>query len=187
MSAERDQIAPALVKAMLEIQNPGLDATNPHFKSKFASLPAVRNAIVPIMAKHGIAVTQELKNTTGGVSCLTTLTHVSGQQMAFGPLEMPAMKPDAQGLGSAATYARRYALLAVACVAGDEDDDGNAASKPANGPTITDDQAANLEALIEEVSADRAAFLKYMRVASIEAIPAKYYAQAVKALESKRG
>jgi hypothetical protein len=48
--------------------------------------------------------------------------------MVFGPLRMPATKPDAQGMGSAATYARRYALMAVAGVVGDDDDDGNAAS-----------------------------------------------------------
>jgi hypothetical protein len=52
--------------------------------------------------------------------------------MVFGPLAMPATKPDAQGFGSAATYARRYALMAVAGVVGDDDDDANAATgKPA--------------------------------------------------------
>jgi hypothetical protein len=121
-------LAAALAEAQLEIQNPPLDATNPHFKSKFASLPGVRNAIVPIMAKYGIAVTQDLKSSPGGVSCTTVLTHSSGEQMVFGPLDMPATKQDAQGLGSAATYARRYGLLAAACVAGEQDDDGNAAT-----------------------------------------------------------
>jgi hypothetical protein len=124
-------IAAALAEAQLEIQNPPLDSTNPHFKSKFASLPGVRNAIVPIMAKYGIAVTQDLKNVPGGVACTTVLTHVSGEQMTFGPLDMPATKQDAQGLGSAATYARRYGLLAAACVAGEQDDDGNAATEKA--------------------------------------------------------
>lgn len=179
-------LAQALAKAQIEIQNPPLDSMNPHFKSRFASLPGVRNAIVPVMAKHGIAVTQDLKNTERGVACVTTLTHVSGEQMSFGPLEMPATKPDAQGLGSAATYARRYSLLAAVCVAGEEDDDGNAASKQTNGQPISEKQAADISALLEEVGADKARFLKWANVAKVEDIPAKLYQTCVNQIEAKR-
>ena len=127
-----DQIAAALAKAQADMQNPGFDSTNPHFKNKFASLAAVRNAVVPVFAKHGIAVSQDLASVEGAVSCKTILTHSSGQQMVFGPLVLPVSKNDAQGFGSAATYARRYHLMAVACVVGDDDDDANAATgKPA--------------------------------------------------------
>jgi hypothetical protein len=180
-------LAAALAKAQLEIQNPPLDAMNPHFKSRFASLPGVRNSIVPIMAKHGIAVTQDLKNVNGGIACTTILTHVSGQQMVFGPLEMPATKQDAQGLGSAATYARRYGLLAAACVAGEEDDDGNAASKAApKGEMLSEQQAADIESLLTEVGADRARFLKWAGADSVARIPAKLFSTCVQQLEAKR-
>ena len=131
---ELGAIAKALAAAQAEMSNPGFDSENPHFRSRFASLASVRNAIVPVLAKHGICVTQSLE-TTGdnkGIACTTYLTHESGQQMTFGPLVIPATKPDAMGYGSAATYARRYSLQAVACVAADEDDDSNAAvGKPA--------------------------------------------------------
>lgn len=127
-----DKIAAALSKAQTEMSNPGFDSTNPHFRNKFASLAAVRNAVVPVMAKHGIFVSQDLCSVEGSVSCLTILTHSSGQQMRFGPLVLPVSKNDAQGFGSAATYARRYSLMAVAGVVGDDDDDANAATgKPA--------------------------------------------------------
>lgn len=127
-----DKIAGALSKAQTEMSNPGFDSTNPHFRNKFASLAAVRNAVVPVMAKHGIFVSQDLSSVAEGVSCVTILTHSSGQQMRFGPLVLPVSKNDAQGFGSAATYARRYSLMAVAGVVGDDDDDANAATgKPA--------------------------------------------------------
>lgn len=130
--ASMDKIAAALAKAQTEMQNPGFDSTNPHFKNRFASLAAVRNAVVPVMAKNGIFVSQDLVSIEGAVSCLTILTHASGQQMRFGPLVLPVSKNDAQGFGSAATYARRYSLMAVAGVVGDDDDDANAATgKPA--------------------------------------------------------
>jgi hypothetical protein len=126
------KIAKALAAAQLEMSNPAFDKQNPHFKSKFASLAAVRNAVIPVLAKHGIAVTQGISTSGNGVACYTVLWHESGGSMHFGPLVMPATKPDAQGFGSAATYARRYALMAVAGVVGDEDDDANEAiGKPA--------------------------------------------------------
>lgn len=121
-------IAEALCAAQIEMRNPGFDATNPHFKSKFVSLAAVRNAVIPVLAKHGISVTQDLTTINGGIGCKTILTHKSGQYMAFGPLVLPPTKADAQGFGSAATYARRYSLMAIAGIVGDEDDDGNAAA-----------------------------------------------------------
>lgn len=120
-------IAGALAKAQGAMANPSFDAQNPHFKNRFASLAAVRNAVVPVLAKHGICLTQDLKTSEGAVSCTTILTHESGQQMVFGPYTLPVSKSDAQGYGSASTYARRYHMMAVAGVVGDADDDAEAA------------------------------------------------------------
>jgi hypothetical protein len=119
---ESGTLAAALAKAQAEMSNPGFDSQNPHFRSRFASLASVRNAVVPVLAKHGIALTQDILTTESGISCTTTLSHGSGQQMVFGPLVLPAAQTTAQGFGSAATYARRYQLMAVAAVAGDDDD-----------------------------------------------------------------
>jgi hypothetical protein len=126
--SDLNEIGAALAKAQCEMANPKFDKTNPHFKNKFASLAAVRDAVVPVLAKHGIACIQALTASDRGVACCTHLVHSSGQTLVFGPLEMPVSKQDAQGFGSAATYARRYHLMAVACVVGDEDDDANAAA-----------------------------------------------------------
>jgi hypothetical protein len=121
------KIAEALAKAQADMSNPGFDAQNPHFRNRYASLAAVRNAIVPKLAKHGICITQDLSTSDRGLACTTILTHLSGERMVFGPLVLPATKQDAQGYGSCATYARRYALMAVAGVVGDDDDDAEAA------------------------------------------------------------
>lgn len=186
-----NEIAAALAKAQTEMGNPAFDSQNPHFRSKFASLAAVRNAVIPVLAKHGIACVQNITTGDNTILCTTTLLHSSGQAIAFGPLTLPVAKADAQGFGSAATYARRYALMAVAGVVGDDDDDGNAAVSPAkngNGAAkITKEQAEKLRALIGEVGADQARFMKYLKVDSLEAIPAVAFDGAVAALEKKRG
>jgi len=122
-----NEISSALAKAQAEMKNPGFDSTNPHFRNKFASLASVRNAVIPVLAKHCISLTQELTNTESGVNCLTIISHASGQWMEFGPLVMPVGKNDAQGFGSASTYCKRYSLMAVCGVVGDEDDDAEAA------------------------------------------------------------
>lgn len=130
MSAEvspKAALAAALAKANTEVCNPAFDKQNPHFKSKFASLAAVRNAVIPIYAKYGLSVLQDLQSVEGGVACYTTILHASGERETFGPLVMPITKQDAQGYASAGTYAKRVHLQAVACVVGDEDDDAEAA------------------------------------------------------------
>lgn len=186
--SELNEIAKALATAQCEMGNPKLDSMNPHFKSRFASLAAVRDAVVPVTSKHGLFVAQNLTNTERGIACTTIITHTSGQQMVFGPLEMPALKPDAQGLGSAATYARRYALMAAFNIVGDTDDDANAAVR-SNGKdmgAITAQQAADLQALIEEVGADKKRFLTVAKAASIAEIKASQYSTLVAQLELKR-
>jgi hypothetical protein len=132
------KLAEALAKAQAEMSNPKFDKTNPHFRNKFASLAAVRDAVIPVLARNGIACIQNVYTAESGrVACTTSLYHGSGETLTFGPLEMPVSKSDAQGFGSAATYARRYHLMAVANVVGDEDDDANEATgKPGQAENV---------------------------------------------------
>lgn len=128
-SEQIGNLAAALVAAQAELKNPSLDSTNPHFKSKFASLANVRNVVTTTFAKHGLAIVQNLSSTDRGINCTTLIVHSSGEWMESDLVSIPATKMDAQGFGSAATYARRYSLSAFASVVGDDDDDGNAAAK----------------------------------------------------------
>jgi hypothetical protein len=122
-----NELAAALSKAQAEIKNPHFDSANPFFKSKYASLAAVRDAVVPILAKYGLSVMQEIRHEAGVSHCATTLLHASGQWIEQAPFSVPVAKADAQGACAGATYARRASLQALACVVGDSDDDGEAA------------------------------------------------------------
>ena len=125
------EIAAALAKAQSEMQNPQFDSKNPHFKSSYASLASVRNAVVPVLAKHGISVMQDVVSGPEGVTCTQMLMHSSGQWIRTSGMFVPVDKANAHGYGSATTYARRFSLMALACVVGDDDDDGNAAVQTA--------------------------------------------------------
>ncbi len=122
-SVEIKDLAAALSKAQGEIGGAKKGAENPFFKSKYADLHSVKEAIREPFAKNGLSVLQRPYGKTG---IETLLIHSSGQWMSGGKLEIAPGKQDAHGIGSAITYARRYTLMAVAGVA-PEDDDGNAA------------------------------------------------------------
>ena len=176
----------ALAAAQAEMATPHFDAVNPHFKSKFASLKEVAKVAKAACTKHGVFVGQEI--TPGGdgfILCTTKFMHGSGESVDFGPTPFPVTRNDPQGYGSATTYARRYSLAAALCLVGDDDDDGEAATAAAAKP-ITEKQAADILALIEDVGADKARFLRHIKASSIEAIPASEYHKAIEALERKR-
>lgn len=125
-SEKIDLIAPALLAAQKEINNASKDAKNPHFRSSYASLGSVIEAIKEPCNKHGIVILQTLAEGETGLHLSTRAIHSSGQWIedtAFSPLP----KADPQGVGSATTYLRRYSLAALMCIT-QEDDDGNAAS-----------------------------------------------------------
>ena len=129
-------LAAALTKAQAEIEGAAKDRLNPHFKSKYADLSSVMDAIKPALAKHGLAFVQVSHDRDHAAAVETVIVHSSGETMNCGIVSVPVSKGDAQGFGSALTYARRYSLSAAFGVA-PEDDDGNAAAaaKPANTAT----------------------------------------------------
>jgi len=130
MSEQSPEIG-ELVKALARVQGamaPVIKGkANPFFKSKYADLAAIWDALREPLAENGLAVVQ---TNNGGpadeVTIITTLAHISGQWIR-GKLTMRPVKADPQGIGSAITYGRRYALAAIVGIA-PEDDDGNAAS-----------------------------------------------------------
>lgn len=131
-SDQINDIAAALAKAQGAMRPALKDATNPHFKSKYADLAANVEAAREPLSANGLAVLQEATTTERGIAVATRIVHSSGQWIEFDPLTVPLSKADAHGVGSATTYARRYALGAALGLVAD-DDDGNAAVQPANG------------------------------------------------------
>ena len=125
-SEQTDKLWPAVVKARQAMKGPKKDSTNPHFKSKYADLSECIDAADVAGGPHGLVTLQEPSSDSAGVSVSTIIVHESGQWVQFDPLFIPASKADAQGFGSAVSYARRYRIKAAWNMA-DEDDDGNAA------------------------------------------------------------
>jgi hypothetical protein len=127
------EIASALVKAQKAFGPALKTSTNPAFRSKYAKLENCIEAVIDALNDNGIMLMQPTHLCEDGVIVETMFLHESGEQISNGKLHVPATKHDAQGYGSALTYARRYSLLA-ACGIAAEDDDGEAASKPKAAP-----------------------------------------------------
>lgn len=123
------EIATALLKAQSEMSNPKKGSANPYFKSKYADLNAVREAVIPVLNANGISVLQPMTTVDGKNYIKTVLLHESGETIESLTEIIYAKTNDAQAQGSGITYARRYGLQSLVCV-GADDDDGNAASRP---------------------------------------------------------
>lgn len=125
-SEQINELATALAKAQGEITGALKDSANPFFKSKYADLASCWDACRLPLSKNGLAVTQFPMTEATETFLVTILMHSSGQWMRSS-LEVRPKDDTPQAMGSALTYARRYALTAVVGVA-QVDDDGNAAS-----------------------------------------------------------
>ena len=145
-------ISTALVKAQKAFGPALKTSTNPHFKSRYADLAACVEAVIDALNDNGIALIQKNYDCTNGVMIETMFVHESGEMLECGILHVPANKQDAQGYGSALTYARRYSLMA-ACGIAPEDDDGNTAvRKPIIDETALIDHLAAIEASTDQDS-----------------------------------
>lgn len=115
-------IAAALAKAQGAIEGAVKGNTNPAFRSKYADLGAVWDAIREPLSGNGLSVLQQLSTEESRVACTTIILHSSGEWIEFAPFIVPVSKADAQGFGSAATYCRRYSLMAAVGIAPIDDD-----------------------------------------------------------------
>ena len=127
-SQELDAFAEAFAKAQGELVNPPKSKVNPHFNSRYVDLSDGLDVIRKTFSKNGLAVIQGTAFENDITILTTRILHKSGQWMEW---NYPVSGLDThQKMGSAMTYARRYALFSIVGVAGEDDDDGNAASAP---------------------------------------------------------
>ena len=201
------ELAGALAKAQGEIKGALKDQSNPFFKSKYADLSSVVDAIRVPFSKNGLSYIQCIEpSDKEEVRIETMILHSSGEWLCSGALAVPVTKADAQGYGSALTYARRYSLSAAAGVA-PEDDDGNAASKGVHKPsdgamesldtdwqTVVKDTAEEVKVLMAAGKTDEA--LTWLEAAMLPAdakvacwalLPSHYRSAIKKAQDSKKG
>jgi len=116
----------ALAKAQAEVENATKGSVNPHFKSRYADLAEVLNTVRPVFSHYGLSILQSTSFDGTLVHVTTTVAHAEGGWASSCASCSPA-RIDAQGIGAATTYLRRYSLAAM-CGVAQEDDDGNAAS-----------------------------------------------------------
>lgn len=132
------KLAEALAAAQGELKPAAKDSKNPFFKSSYADLTSVWECIRAALSKNGLAVVQTLD--VQGDKALTVLKtmllHKSGEFITS-TYPVKPIKDDPQGVGSAITYARRYALSALVGVVADEDDDGEAATRAQKVASVT--------------------------------------------------
>ncbi len=163
------KLAEALAKAQAAMEAAAKDRTNPAFKSKYADLTSVWDACRAALTSNGLAVAQIMVSAPEGfVAVETRLLHTSGESLSS-VCTLPATKKDAQGYGSAITYARRYGLSAMVGVVADDDDDGNAASGRATPPPRPAQQNQG-DAVEKEKAALRALFATTGSVADLDAL-----------------
>lgn len=137
-------LAEAMAQAQAAVEGATKGKVNPAFKSKYADLASVWEACREALTQNGLSVIQSPGELDNGKMAMTTmLLHKSGEWIR-GSLTIPLGKVDAQGYGSATTYARRFALAAFVGVA-PEDDDGAAATKAAPR-AVSNDTPAKVEA-----------------------------------------
>lgn len=128
-SPQINELSKALTLVQGKIEDAKTDSTNPHFKSRYPSLASVYASCRKLLSEHGIAIVQSPSVTEKGEVRITTLmAHVSDQFIEDSFDLMPKDKSP-QAYGSAVSYGRRYALMAMIGIASD-DDDGSSASTP---------------------------------------------------------
>ena len=163
-------LAAALAKAQGAIEGAVKGKTNPAFRSKYADLGAVWDAIREPLASNGLAVVQQLGTDAGQVACTTVILHSSGEWLELAPFVVPVSKQDAQGFGSAATYCRRYSLMAAVGIA-PVDDDGEGAVGRGGKPVAKSEDAVPaglLEAAQEAALAGTETFRAYGKALGAE-------------------
>jgi len=124
--------------AAVQAEMPAMDksATNPHFRSNYVPLEALVETLNPLLEKHGLLWFTQPRDVEGTPALRYTLVHLESGENLTDVMPLILDKQNSQGLGSAITYARRYALTSVFNIIAELDDDGNKASPK---PTVKDD------------------------------------------------
>jgi hypothetical protein len=194
---EANRAAGEFAKAMAEFQQrcPSIPKTSTakiataggsSYSYKYAELDQIASVVGPILSDLGVSYSWDSDVVGDVLKCSCTIRHSNGHTVTSTfscPTDTKAAMSGAQKFGAALTYARRQSLIQVlGLTTCDPDDDG---ATQASVTKIDRNQAANIESLMSEVGADRAKFLHYMGVASIEDIPVSGFQKAVNSLQAK--
>ena len=151
-----------------------------------ATLANVTNKISASLAEHGLSAAWKTDQSEKGITVACVITHQAGHSestsLTAGP-DTTGGKNAIQAVASTVSYLERYTILALTGLATkDLDDDGQSTEIE----YISEDQKANIESLITETDSDKAKFLKFMKIESLDVMPAKAYKTAIASLEAKK-
>lgn len=182
-------LAKAEIKPILKKQEVDFPAKNGGSRTnyKYEGFSDIAEHVDPILAKHGLSYRHRPKQEGKLLTITCILAHRDGyseETSLFAGNDESGNKNSIQSIGSTATYLQRYTLKLALGLAAAKDDDGKGTDPEEE--TLTEDEIANLEALISEVGADKAKFLAYLKVDSLDVIWRKKYKEVVKILEAKR-
>ncbi len=173
-SQQLDQLSLALSEFQSELTHVHKDKTAKagSFSYRYADLSSVWDLIRPLLVKHGLSVSQAPLYRDGFSVLRTTLMHKSGQWMA-GELLLNPVKNDPQSMGSAITYARRYALCSMTGVVADEDDDAQIAQR--KGPKQSGERDDDEEPGWFKTEPSTAAIMREVEKQETDSIPESQY------------
>ncbi len=106
------------------------DEINPHLHNKYLSINTMMPKLLVLLRSHGLLLVQAVSNIDGAPALHTTLTHVASGECIGHSAPLSSDKSTPQAQGSAITYMRRYALVAMLGLVIEKDDDGHAGSAP---------------------------------------------------------
>lgn len=197
------EFSKAFAKTQQEMKQPLKDANNPFFKSKYVPLENVVEAITESASKNGLSFTQfPSSDEFGNVTVGTLVMHESGEWIEYDPIKMKPVKNDPQSIGSAITYAKRYALSAIFGITSDQDDDGNEATqtkkqpaKKASDPVVSIEQANFYLKEIAKIATEKGKedgsvakwFLQHLGVANYKQIKQSQVEQADALIQKLKG
>jgi hypothetical protein len=156
--------------------------------SRYALWEDIVGVVTPVLSRHGFSLSFRTGNGDGSVTVTGVLTHALGHEERTSltlPIDTSGAKNAVQSIGSSTSYGKRYTASALLNLrsGATEDDDGIAGGGLAR---ISAAQAAEVEALIDSVGANRAAMLDWLKVRSVELIPLAKFEAVKSRLEAKR-
>lgn len=160
---------------------------NKPVQSTYAKWEDINEAIRPILAEYGFALSFRIGRAEGLVSVTGILSHREGhsEETTFDlPVDSSGSKNSVQALGSSVSYGQRYTAKALLNLTSRHsvDDDGRAAGA---GGFVNEEQAETIKRMMVEVGADPRRFLAHIKAETVEAIPARKFQDAVSALRDK--
>lgn len=184
-----EAMASAKAEIPVIIKNRTVDFTSTKGRTHYRheDLAEVSRTVTPILAKHGLSYrfrTSSAVNEPVVVTCIVSHRdgHFEENTLTAGR-DDSGNKNNIQAVGSTLTYLQRMTLKAALGLAASDDDDG--AASAGSPDTVSEEKLAQLVELAEAVSADKAAFCKYMKIKSLADLPARDFDRAVAALNKK--